>query len=75
VRIKLWPVTLPGARSAIAGPLAPGELQVLRDRVLIGTATEPVEVGDVQQHGKRRLAAADWARGLRFGSSTAVLGR
>ena len=29
-----------------------------------GTATGPVELGDVQPPGKRRMAAAEWARGL-----------
>jgi methionyl-tRNA formyltransferase len=33
--------------------------------VLAGTATHPVELGDVQQGGKRRMPAAEWARGLR----------
>jgi len=35
--------------------------------VLAGTATHPVELGDVQQAGKRRMTAAEWARGLRAG--------
>lgn len=71
IRVKLWPVTLPGAS---AGELAAGELRALRDRVLVGTATAPVELGEVQQDGKRRMLAADWARGLRPGSQRAVLG-
>ena len=29
-----------------------------------GTATSPVELGDVQPPGKRRMAATEWARGL-----------
>lgn len=71
IRVKLWPVTV---LSASAGAVAPGELRVLRDRVVVGTATAPVELGEVQQHGKRRMPAADWARGLRLGSQPAVLG-
>ena len=47
------------------GPLAPGELRVLRSAVLAGTATTPVELGEVQAPGKRRMLAVDWARGLR----------
>jgi len=74
----VWPVTPPaaghGEGAAGAAPLAPGELLALRDRVLVGTATVPVELSDVQQHGKRRMSAADWARGLRLGSQRAVLG-
>src|SRR5215469_2766448 len=78
VRIKVWPVTPRGAFDGHSGadvsPLAPGELRTQRDRVLVGTATVPVELGDVQQHGKRQMPAADWARGLRHGSQPAVLG-
>ena len=79
-RIKLWPLTAPPTATApttattattpdapadVAGPLAPGELRLLRTSVLVGTATSPVELGDVQAPGKRRMKAADWARGLR----------
>jgi methionyl-tRNA formyltransferase len=60
--------------TAAAGSPAPGELRALRDRVVVGTATAPVELGEVQQDGKRRLPAADWARGLRPGSQPAILG-
>ncbi|HTT51658.1 MAG TPA: methionyl-tRNA formyltransferase [Streptosporangiaceae bacterium] len=68
-RIKLWPLATPPGPDAAGtpadGPLAPGELRVLRTAVLAGTATSPVELGDVQPPGKRRMKAADWARGLR----------
>ena len=43
-------------------------------RVLVGTATAPVPLGDVQPPGKRRMPAADWARGLRLDAAGAVLG-
>lgn len=43
--------------------LAPGEISVQRRGVLVGTATRAVELGEVQAPGKRRMAAADWARG------------
>jgi methionyl-tRNA formyltransferase len=59
-RIKLGPVTRVGADS-----LKPGELHVERKRVLVGTATAPVALGDVQAPGKKRMAATDWARGAR----------
>ncbi len=72
VRVKLWPVTL---AATDAGSLAAGELLAVRDRVLVGTATTPIVLGDVQPHGKRRMPAADWARGLRPGARRAVLGR
>jgi methionyl-tRNA formyltransferase len=59
-RIKLGPVSIERG----GGPLAPGELAIGRDAVLAGTATEPVRLGEVQAPGKRRMPAADWARGL-----------
>jgi methionyl-tRNA formyltransferase len=46
--------------------LAPGELLVEKSRVLAGTATDPVELGDVRAAGKRAMAAVDWARGVRI---------
>jgi methionyl-tRNA formyltransferase len=84
-RLKLGPLTdaavadSPGADSAAAagqpaGPPGPGELRVLRDRVLVGTATQPVQLGEVQADGKRRMLAAEWARGLRLHDGHAVLG-
>ncbi|GII76792.1 methionyl-tRNA formyltransferase [Sphaerisporangium rufum] len=51
-----------------AAPLAPGEIAVTRAAVLAGTATHPVELGEVQPEGKRRMPAADWARGVRPGA-------
>ncbi|GAB1512909.1 methionyl-tRNA formyltransferase [Actinophytocola sp. KF-1] len=59
-RIKLGPVTPTDAER-----LAPGELRVERKRVLVGTATVPVALGEVQAPGKKRMAATDWARGAR----------
>jgi methionyl-tRNA formyltransferase len=70
LRLKLWPVRL---ASADAASVAPGAVRALRDQVLVGTATMPVVLGDVQPHGKRRMPAADWARGARL-SGHAVLG-
>ena len=46
--------------------LAPGELLVQRKRVLAGTATVPVELGEVRPVGKRAMPAPDWARGARI---------
>jgi methionyl-tRNA formyltransferase len=63
-RLKLGP--LASAAAADAGsPLDPGELRVSSSRVIVGTGSEPVELGEVQPDGKRRMRAADWARGLR----------
>ncbi|MGD0559933.1 MAG: methionyl-tRNA formyltransferase [Streptosporangiaceae bacterium] len=59
-RLKLWPVSLDNGAS-----LAPGELQIDHNVVSVGTSTTAVRLGDVQPPGKRRMPAADWARGLR----------
>jgi len=77
-RIKLWPLDAAGLAAAAAGDfpaagdllgpgetLAPGELRAGRSAVLVGTATGPVQLGDVQPPGKRRMRAVEWARGLR----------
>jgi methionyl-tRNA formyltransferase len=66
-RLKLWPVTptATAAPDAEAAPQAPGELRVERGAVYAGTGTVPVRLSDVQPQGKRRMPAADWARGLR----------
>ncbi|CCH33547.1 methionyl-tRNA formyltransferase [Actinosynnema sp. NPDC047251] len=60
-RLKLGPVT-----PVEEDGLAPGELRVERNRVLVGTATTPVVLGDVQAQGKKRMTATDWARGARI---------
>ena len=62
-RLKLGPV----APSTMDGDLtlSPGELSVEKRRVLVGTASGPVLLGDVQPTGRRPMPAADWARGVR----------
>ncbi len=72
-RIKLGPVAAAEASEAGAAAPGPGELRLLRDRVLVGTGTEPVRLGNVQPIGKRMMPAADWARGLRPGGHPLVL--
>jgi methionyl-tRNA formyltransferase len=60
-RLKLGPVRpLPDAPT-----LAPGEILVEKNRVLVGTATTPVELGEVRAAGKKPMRASDWARGAR----------
>jgi methionyl-tRNA formyltransferase len=61
-RVKLGPV-LPVVTD---DPPAPGEIRVERRQVLVGTATVPVRLGDVQAPGKKLMAATDWARGTRI---------
>lgn len=64
-RLKLGPVSVL-ADGHDGPPLGPGEVLVERKRVLIGTATAPVRLGEVQAQGKKRMAATDWARGSRI---------
>jgi methionyl-tRNA formyltransferase len=80
-RLKLWPVTptasaTPDASGASAEapapPQAPGELRVERGAVYVGTGTVGVRLGDVQPQGKRRMPAADWARGLHADSAVGL---
>ncbi len=62
-RLRLGPVVLdPG----VGVELAAGQLQVERSRVLVGTGSQPVVLGEVHPQGRRPMSAADWARGLRL---------
>jgi methionyl-tRNA formyltransferase len=63
-RVKLGPVTLQGAEVSIA----PGQVSLTTNGVLVGTATTPVQLGTVQPPGKRPMPASDWARGARLTS-------
>ncbi|MGS0687191.1 methionyl-tRNA formyltransferase [Nakamurella sp. GG22] len=45
--------------------LAPGELAVGKAEVLVGTVTSAVRLGVLTPPGRRAMAAADWARGVR----------
>lgn len=70
--LKLGPVGRPPSGGASGWPeLAAGEVQVRGSDVFAGTGTTSLRLGDVQPEGKRRMPAADWARGLR--SSDLVL--
>ncbi len=57
-RLKLGPV-----RPLDEDTLAPGQLAVDKRTVRVGTATQDVALGTVQPHGKKAMAAPDWARG------------
>ncbi len=59
-RLKLGPLT------PADGNLPPGELMAGKNAVVVGTGTGAVRLGEVQAVGKRPMAAADWARGLRL---------
>ena len=62
-RLKLGPVSFADLPAVPA--LAPGELLAERHALYAGTGTRPVRHGEVQAEGKRRMAAPDWAHGLR----------
>lgn len=65
-RLKLGPVTVVGDRP----PLPPGQVEVTKSAVHVGTASQVVRLGDVQAFGKKQMPAADWARGVRLESGT-----
>ena len=45
--------------------LAPGEIRAEKKQVLVGTGTAAVRLSVLQPPGKKPMAAADWARGVR----------
>ncbi len=59
-RVGLGPV-----QPADLDGLAAGELRVEKRRVLVGTGTSAVSLGEVRAAGKRAMPASDWARGVR----------
>lgn len=68
-RFKLGPVT----PDRDADPLPPGQMEVTKSAVRVGTRTSPVVLGMVRPFGKKEMPAADWARGARV-ESGAVFG-
>lgn len=60
-RLKLQPVRL----VTDVVDLPAGHVRVQRHAVLVGTGSHAIALGEVQAPGKRRMAAADWARGAR----------
>jgi methionyl-tRNA formyltransferase len=67
-RLGLGPVEPGDPREPAPDPpeLKPGQLHVEKRRVLVGTATAPVRLGEVRAVGKRPMPAPDWARGVRI---------
>jgi methionyl-tRNA formyltransferase len=59
-RVKLGPL------DPADGQLPPGEVVAGKNAVVVGTGTAALRLGEVQPVGKRPMAAADWARGLRL---------
>lgn len=64
LRVKVGPVTVAGAEGPTG--LAPGEIQVSRRDVWVGTGSDAVRLGQIQPPGKKLMDAADWARGARI---------
>ncbi|GAA2345214.1 methionyl-tRNA formyltransferase [Saccharopolyspora halophila] len=65
-RFKLGPVTITEER------LSPGEIKPEKKRVLVGTGTTAVALGEVQAAGKKRMRATDWARGTHIEQGEAL---
>lgn len=63
-RIKIGPVT------PVDVALEPGALEVTKNTVLVGAGTFAVQLGEVKAFGKKQMAAADWARGVRLEPGT-----
>jgi methionyl-tRNA formyltransferase len=63
IRVKVGPVQLD---SDAPESLQPGAIQVDRKSVWVGTASQPVRLGQIQPPGKKPMNAADWARGARL---------
>jgi methionyl-tRNA formyltransferase len=62
-RLGLGPV-----HSATVPDLLPGQLHSEKSRVVVGTATGSLQLGEVKPAGKKHMSAADWARGVRISS-------
>ena len=63
-RLKLGPVE-PVPEQEAGDRLAPGEVRAEKRRVLVGTGSGPVRLGEVRPHGRKAMPAPDWARGVR----------
>ena len=63
-RFKILDARLTPAATLAAGTLPPGIVDRLDGRILIGTATNALELLRVQPAGKPAMAASDWWRGL-----------
>lgn len=59
-RIKVSPIVLD-----VDDSLAPGEIRASKAGVLVGTGTVAVAMTEVRPEGRKPMAAADWARGVR----------
>lgn len=66
-RFKLGPVQ-PVTSLSDPDPvnLRPGQVRLIQGRVLVGTASHPLELDRIAPPGKAWMAAADWLRGARM---------
>jgi methionyl-tRNA formyltransferase len=69
LRVKLGPVHVDDDAPNLPKPLSPGDIDVDRRSVRIGTGSEPVRLGQLQAPGKKLMNAVDWARGARLDST------
>jgi len=60
-RVKVW-----ATRASAAGGLAPGDLDVRDEALVVGTGDGVLELVEVQLQSKRPMSGADAARGLRL---------
>lgn len=65
-RLGVGPVSLLADDDQADVVLEPGQLLVAKKRVLVGTGSRPVALGDVTPAGKKPMPASDWARGARL---------
>ncbi|BBH16277.1 methionyl-tRNA formyltransferase [Nocardioides baekrokdamisoli] len=61
-RFKVGPATV------VDGELKPGEIEVRKNDVLVGTGSQCLRLGMVKAFGKKDMPAGDWARGVRLES-------
>ena len=67
-RVKIGPATIADDRT-----LVPGQLSIGKQEVRVGTTTTDLLLGEVQAFGKKRMRAADWARGTSFPDGAAFV--
>lgn len=65
-RVKIFPLRTTDERT-----LEPGRVAIGKSEVRVGTTTTDIVLGDVQAVGKKRMPAADWARGTTFDAEPA----
>lgn len=67
-RLKVGPVAVDQDRQG--EPLAPGQFEVGRRDVWVGSGSQALRLSWIQPPGKKPMKAADWARGARLDEET-----